>query len=126
MGPSRPRRRRGLDESTGDDVPGQDARRILDWTRSPIRVTIPRVAHRRKLTVSLTPGLASFVEDRVRSGRYRTATEVVREALRLLRERERLAGWDLTSFRDGIKVALVQLRRGEGVDGESYFRRVAA
>ena len=36
------------------------------------------------LTVSLTEHLCHFVEGQVGSGRYRTASEVVREALRLL------------------------------------------
>lgn len=41
------------------------------------------------LNVSLTRELAEYVGDRVRSGRYRSASEVVRAALRLLHERER-------------------------------------
>ena len=45
----------------------------------PIRVS---------LNVSLTPELEQFVESRVASGRYQTASEVIREGLRLLEERE--------------------------------------
>jgi putative addiction module CopG family antidote len=41
------------------------------------------------LNVSLTPELQYFVQDRVATGRYRTASEVVREGLRLLKEKER-------------------------------------
>jgi antitoxin ParD1/3/4 len=41
------------------------------------------------MTVSLTAGLAAYVEGEVASGEYGTASEVVRDALRLLRsERE--------------------------------------
>jgi antitoxin ParD1/3/4 len=40
------------------------------------------------LNVSLTRELADYVGDRVRSGRYRSASEVVRTALRLLQREE--------------------------------------
>jgi antitoxin ParD1/3/4 len=43
----------------------------------------------RTMNVSLTPELAAFVQDRVASGRYGSASEVVRAALRLLEEDER-------------------------------------
>lgn len=36
------------------------------------------------LTVSLTPELRRFIEEQVASGRYQTASEVVRAGLRLL------------------------------------------
>jgi antitoxin ParD1/3/4 len=41
------------------------------------------------MNVSLTPELAAFVQGRVATGRYRSASEVVRAALRLLEEAER-------------------------------------
>jgi antitoxin ParD1/3/4 len=44
---------------------------------------------RTSLNVSLTPELEQFVQSRVASGRYQTASEVIREGLRLLEERER-------------------------------------
>jgi len=40
------------------------------------------------LNVSLTPELEKFVQGRVASGRYQTASEVVREGLRLLERQE--------------------------------------
>jgi antitoxin ParD1/3/4 len=40
------------------------------------------------MNVSLTPELAAFVETAVKSGRYGSASEAVREGLRLLEERE--------------------------------------
>lgn len=36
------------------------------------------------MNVSLTPELESFIADQVEKGRYRTASEAVREAVRLL------------------------------------------
>lgn len=40
------------------------------------------------MNVSLTPELEAFVEAAVKSGRYASASEAVREGLRLLEERE--------------------------------------
>ena len=39
--------------------------------------------------VSLTPEIEAFIDNRVASGRFRSASEVVRAALRLLEEEER-------------------------------------
>ncbi len=43
---------------------------------------------RTSLNVSLTPELERFITARVASGRYQTASEVVRAALRLLERSE--------------------------------------
>ena len=40
------------------------------------------------MNVSLTPELERFVNDKVDTGLYQTASEVVREALRLLKDRD--------------------------------------
>ena len=44
---------------------------------------------RKTRNVSLTPELEALVDSKVVSGRYRSASEVVRAALRLLDKRER-------------------------------------
>lgn len=40
------------------------------------------------MNVSLTPELEQFIASKVSTGRYQTASEVVREGLRLLEERD--------------------------------------
>ena len=40
------------------------------------------------MNVSLTPELEELVNEKVRTGLYQTASEVVREALRLLKQRD--------------------------------------
>lgn len=76
---------------------------------------------RSTLHVSLTPELSRFVESRVRSGRYQSASEVVREALRLLEARAREPVPSVEALRDEIELGLDQLRRGESVDGDAFF-----
>lgn len=46
---------------------------------------------RKTRNVSLTPELEAFIDITVASGRYRSASEVVRAALRLLHDQERHA-----------------------------------
>ena len=48
-----------------------------------------RVPSRKTRNVSLTPEMEAFIDGRVASGRFRSASEVVRAALRLLEEDER-------------------------------------
>jgi antitoxin ParD1/3/4 len=40
------------------------------------------------MNISLTPELEKLVSDKVKGGMYQTASEVVREGLRLLKERD--------------------------------------
>jgi len=64
------------------------------------------------MNVSLTPELENLVNDKVASGMYQTASEVIREGLRLLKERdERLA-----SLRRDIRAGFEAVERGEYTD----------
>lgn len=78
------------------------------------------------MNVSLTPELEQWVSEKVDSGRYRSASEVVREGLRLLQEREEEYGVRLEALRSDLHTGLAQLDRGEGVDGEEAFERILA
>jgi antitoxin ParD1/3/4 len=62
------------------------------------------------MNVSLTPELERLVNEKVESGPYQTASEVVREALRLLKDRD-LAREQL---RADMQAGFDQLARGEG------------
>lgn len=44
--------------------------------------------NRTTVNISITPELDAFLQSRVKSGRYQTTSEVVREALRLLERHE--------------------------------------
>ena len=58
------------------------------------------------LNISLTPQLEELVKRKVDSGLYVSASEVLREALRLLEERDRLYAVRLEELRTEIKRGL--------------------
>jgi antitoxin ParD1/3/4 len=68
------------------------------------------------MNVSLTPELESFVGGKVKSGRYNSASEVVREALRLLEEHDAARAAQLAEFNSELGRRLAVLDRGEVVD----------
>jgi antitoxin ParD1/3/4 len=79
------------------------------------------MAVRTSLNVSLTPELEQFVQDRVKSGRYQTASEVVREGLRLLEQQEREREAAVEALKGKLQRAAAQEQRGEVVDGEAFL-----
>lgn len=78
------------------------------------------------MNVSLTPELERWVSQKVDGGRYRSASEVVREGLRLLQEKEEERAVRLEALRRDVEIGLEELDRGESVDGEEAFDRVLA
>lgn len=58
------------------------------------------------MNISLTPQLEELVKRKVDSGLYVSASEVMREALRLLEERDRLKAMRLEELRAEIKKGL--------------------
>jgi len=72
------------------------------------------------MNVSLTPELEKFVDDKVDSGLYNNASEVIRESLRLLKEHDEIR----VKWREQIERGWLQAQRGELVDGDEAFRRI--
>ena len=68
------------------------------------------------MNVSLTPELEKFVSAKVESGRYNSASEVVREALRLLEEHDSARAAQLVKFNAELGRRLATLDHGEVVD----------
>lgn len=78
------------------------------------------------MNVDLTPELERMVQSRVRTGRYNSVSEVIREALRLLEERDELKALRKEEIKKKIADGLESLRRGQGLDGEATFDRMEA
>ena len=79
------------------------------------------------LNVSLTPKLRDYVRSRVKSGGKESASEVIRESLRALQERERAANeayWH--TVREKVAVARRDVAEGRTVDGEAAMAALIA
>ena len=58
------------------------------------------------MNINLSPQLESMVREKVSSGLYTSASEVVREALRLMQEKDELRATRLSELRQEIKAGL--------------------
>lgn len=67
------------------------------------------------MNVSLTPELEKLVNEKVESGMYASASEVIREGLRLLVERDARNRQRSEQLMREIAVGLEELDRGEGI-----------
>ena len=73
------------------------------------------------MNVSLTPELEKLVQEKVASGLYNSASEVIRESLRLLHERDRVREIRLEELRKEIKKGLAS-SQPESLDIETIIK----
>ena len=76
------------------------------------------------MNVSLTPRLEKYVNDKVLTGRYNSASEVIREALRLLEEHEQARTTQWAEFNKELGRRLASLDAGETVDANAARSRL--
>ena len=76
------------------------------------------------MNVHLTPELEKLVQKKVKAGSYNSASEVVREALRMMQERDELLLLRKEEIRKQIAEGYAALRRGEAIEGEAAFRQL--
>lgn len=76
------------------------------------------------MNVSLTSELERLVQARVESGRYNSASEVVREALRLLEDHDRARSAQLQEFNEQLQRCLTSLDRGEHANPAAVRRNL--
>ena len=65
--------------------------------------------------INLTEHFDHFVERQVSSGRYSNASEIVRDALRLLEEQEKERRAKLTALRQAAKQGFDEIDQGKGI-----------
>ena len=76
------------------------------------------------LNVDLNSELEKVVESKLRSGRYDSVTEVLREALQLLEQRDRILTARNEEYRRQIEDGWRAARRDDFVNGEDVFDRI--
>lgn len=69
------------------------------------------------MNVSLTPELEQIVSFKVESGLYNSASEVVREGIRLLQQRDEIRELKLVALRKEIQKGIEASEQGRVVDG---------
>lgn len=70
------------------------------------------------MNVSVGKEFEEYVRGKVASGDYASASEVVRDGLRLMKERDMLLEARLESLKDEIRKGIDSAERGDLLDGE--------
>jgi antitoxin ParD1/3/4 len=76
------------------------------------------------MNVSLTPELEELISSKLESGMYKNAAEVVREGLRLLKEKEDRRQALIEELRRSIRTGMAQAVRGETVSAPEAKTRI--
>ena len=76
------------------------------------------------MNVNLGVVFDEFIGELLKTGMYQSQSEVVREGLRLLKEREELKKLRLAELRREIAIGSEQADRGEFVDGAQTFTEI--
>lgn len=78
------------------------------------------------MNVNLGPVFDKFVADLLSGGEYQSQSEIVREGLRMLKEREEFRQLRIGELRAEIERGAEQADRGEFVDGREAVQRIRA
>ena len=76
------------------------------------------------MNVNLGSVFDQFVADLLKTGLYQSQSEIMRDGLRLLKEREDLKKLRLFELREEIALGSAQADRGEFVDGKEAFAEI--
>lgn len=76
------------------------------------------------MNIQLKPELEQIIEAQIATGRYSDPEEVISKALKLLSEWEQGYQQWVEETRGKVEVAIEQLDRGEGIDGEVVIERL--
>lgn len=76
------------------------------------------------MNVSLTPEIEALIESKVKSGMYNSASEVVREGIRLLQQRDEMREAKLNALRAEIQKGIDDLEAGRYRDGHEVMAEI--
>jgi antitoxin ParD1/3/4 len=76
------------------------------------------------MEISLTREHEELIRRKLHEGGYASASDVVRDALGLLEEREQLRQIRIARLQKEVAAGLASLNRGEGIDGDAVFAEI--
>lgn len=76
------------------------------------------------MNVSLTPELERFVQEKVACGLYSSASEVIRESLRLMHTYDDIQKKRIVELNQAIDAGMQQLEREQYVEGKTSRKRM--
>ncbi|NEQ40184.1 MAG: hypothetical protein F6K40_29655 [Okeania sp. SIO3I5] len=76
------------------------------------------------MNISLNSEQIDLIQQKVKSGRYQDANEVIVEAFRLLEERDRNYQIWIEETQEKVDIAIEEIRRGEGINGEIVINQL--
>lgn len=76
------------------------------------------------MNISLTPELEGYVHEKVSSGLYTSASEVIRESLRLMHTYDDLQHQQIVQLNQAIDVGLQQLNAGNKIPAFTSYQRL--
>ncbi len=79
-----------------------------------------------RMNVSVGKDFEEFVRGKVASGDYASVSEVVRDGLRLLKEKDLILGAKLQSLRGEIQKGIDQADNGELLDGKEVMAELGS
>lgn len=78
------------------------------------------------MNISLSPELEAIVNDKVKSGQYNSASEVIREGIRLLQQHDEMREKKLEALRIEIQKGIDDLEAGRFRDGAEVMAEMRA
>jgi antitoxin ParD1/3/4 len=80
----------------------------------------------RTRNIALTQHFDQFVQAKIESGRYQSASEVVRDSLRIMEEHELERKRAVAEVEKKIRAGYDQLKRGQTVDPDKVYAQIKA
>lgn len=74
------------------------------------------------MTVTLTPEQEKFIDEQLKSGHFRSASDVISQSLGMLQAQEEFIRTHSLELREKIELGREQVRRGEVVDGRKAIQ----
>jgi antitoxin ParD1/3/4 len=68
------------------------------------------------MELPLPPELQRFVDEKVKSGQFDSAAEVITTALELMKDQDEMTAEDIEELRAEVAIGIEQLDRGEGAE----------